>query len=200
MYAYVKLLIHSVWCEDFGLKRRVWRLVLHTNSHHICHKYLFWESQSSLKYLIPEMQRHVLSSPSQRSETREVMPGSGDPEMRPGFECIKYLLELGTSIKFSWMVCNTASLWFYKYILCIYGNSYKLPVELSIFPVWLFFFLYSFTPCVELDFKILCNIFFRLAKNYCIFSLFFVIYLYLPLNCFFIDIYHKFTIYGNFAI
>jgi len=159
VYAYVKLLIHSVWCEDFGLKRRVWRLVLHTNSHHICHKYLFWESQSSLKYLIPETQRHVLSSPSQRSETREVMPGSGDPEMRPGFECIKYLLELGTSIKFSWMVCNTASLWFYKYILCIYGNSYKLPVELSIFPVWLFFFLIFFYPLCRIGLQDLLQYF-----------------------------------------
>jgi hypothetical protein len=85
-------------------------LVLHTNSRHLCHKYLFWESQSSLKYLIPEMQRHDLSSPSQRSETREVMPGSGDPEKTPGLECIKYLPELGTSIKFSWMVRNAASL------------------------------------------------------------------------------------------
>jgi hypothetical protein len=84
-------------CEDVKI------LVIHTNSHHLHIKcYLFWRPQASLKYLIPEMQRHVLSSPSQHSEARVVMPDSGDPQKAPGLECIKYLPELGTSIKFSW--------------------------------------------------------------------------------------------------
>lgn len=130
----------------------------------IYHKFLLIILEVTIfsKMCYPKMQRHVLSSPCQHSEAREVMPGSGDPQKTPGVECIKYLPKLGMSIKFSGWYADAASLWLYIY-LCIYGNSYKLPVELSIVAVWLFFFLIFFTSCVELDLKMFCNLFFQLA-------------------------------------
>jgi hypothetical protein len=71
---------------------------------------LFLKSQSSLKCVIPKMQRHVLSSPCQHSEAREVMLDSGDPQKIPEVGCIKYLPKLGMSIKFSGWYADAASL------------------------------------------------------------------------------------------
>ena len=122
---------------------------------------LFSKSQSSLKCVIPKnaAPRSFFSLSTFRSK-------GGDARLRWSSKdtrgrVYKISSELGMSIKFSGWYVDAASLWLY--ILCIYGNSYKLPVELSIVAVWLFFFLIFFTSCVELDLKIYCNLFFQLA-------------------------------------
>lgn len=54
------------------------------------------------------MQHHVLSSPSQHSEARELMPGSGDPQKAP--ELGVYKISFGARYKYQFFMDGTQTL------------------------------------------------------------------------------------------